>query len=53
MSTTIHAPSRPAAPALDLGNAARTVSLVWRHGSPREAEFRLMGESLVAGLALS
>ena len=35
------------------GNAARTVSLVWRHGSPREAEFRLMGESLVAGLALS
>ncbi|MEY4851439.1 MAG: hypothetical protein RLZZ331_2443, partial [Pseudomonadota bacterium] len=22
-------------------------------GSPREAEFRLMGESLVAGLALS
>jgi LysR family hydrogen peroxide-inducible transcriptional activator len=35
------------------GNAARTVSLVWRHGSPREVEFRLMGESLVAGLALS
>jgi LysR family hydrogen peroxide-inducible transcriptional activator len=35
------------------GNAARTVSLVWRQGSPREAEFRLMGESLVAGLALS
>ncbi len=35
------------------GNAARTVSLVWRHGSPREAEFRLLGESLVAGLALS
>jgi LysR family hydrogen peroxide-inducible transcriptional activator len=34
------------------GNAARTVSLVWRHGSPREAEFRLLGESLVAGLAL-
>jgi LysR family hydrogen peroxide-inducible transcriptional activator len=35
------------------GNAARTVSLVWRHGTPREAEFRLLGESLVAGLALS
>lgn len=35
------------------GNASRTVSLVWRQNSPREAEFRLLGESLVAGLALA
>lgn len=28
------------------GNAARTISLVWRQGSPREAEFRLLGETL-------
>ena len=35
------------------GSAARTVALVWRQGSPREAEFRLLGESLMAGLALS
>lgn len=35
------------------GSASRTVALVWRHGSPREAEFRLLGESLMAGLALS
>lgn len=35
------------------GNASRTVALVWRNGSPREAEFRLLGESIVAGLALA
>ena len=35
------------------GNAFRTVALVWRQGSPREAEFRLLGESLMAGLALT
>jgi LysR family hydrogen peroxide-inducible transcriptional activator len=35
------------------GNAARTVALVWRQGSPREAEFRLLGETLLAGLALA
>jgi LysR family hydrogen peroxide-inducible transcriptional activator len=33
------------------GNAARTLALVWRQGSPREAEFRLLGEAIVAGLA--
>ncbi len=33
------------------GNAARTVALVWRQGSPREAEFRLLGEAIMAGLA--
>ncbi|WP_310476972.1 hydrogen peroxide-inducible genes activator [Sandarakinorhabdus sp.] len=35
------------------GNAFRTVALVWRQGSPREAEFRLLGNSLLAGLALA
>jgi LysR family hydrogen peroxide-inducible transcriptional activator len=34
------------------GNAVRTLALVWRQGSPREAEFRLLGETLLAGLAL-
>jgi LysR family hydrogen peroxide-inducible transcriptional activator len=33
------------------GNPARTLALVWRQGSPREAEFRLLGEAIVAGLA--
>ncbi|MBU6166192.1 MAG: LysR family transcriptional regulator [Alphaproteobacteria bacterium] len=33
------------------GNAARTLALVWRQGSPREAEFRLLGAAIVAGLA--
>lgn len=33
------------------GGAARTLALVWRQGSPREAEFRLLGEAIVAGLA--
>ncbi|MEI6418819.1 MAG: hydrogen peroxide-inducible genes activator [Sphingomonadales bacterium] len=28
------------------GTAARTVALVWRHGSPRDAEFRLLGEMI-------
>lgn len=35
------------------GNAARTLALVWRQGSPRESEFRLLGESILAGLALA
>ncbi len=30
------------------GGAARTIALVWRVGSPRGAEFRLLGESLQA-----
>jgi LysR family hydrogen peroxide-inducible transcriptional activator len=30
------------------GGAARTVALVWRVGSPRAAEFRLLGEALRA-----
>jgi len=33
------------------GEASRTLALVWRQGSPREAEFRLLGEAIVAGLA--
>ncbi len=33
------------------GSAARTLALVWRQGSPREAEFRLLGAAIVAGLA--
>jgi LysR family transcriptional regulator, hydrogen peroxide-inducible genes activator len=33
------------------GDASRTVALVWRQGSPREAEFRMLGETIVAGLA--
>jgi LysR family hydrogen peroxide-inducible transcriptional activator len=35
------------------GEASRTLALVWRQGSPREAEFRLLGDTIVAGLALS
>lgn len=35
------------------GDASRTLALVWRQGSPREAEFRLLGESIMAGLALA
>jgi LysR family hydrogen peroxide-inducible transcriptional activator len=35
------------------GNASRTVALVWRQGSPREAEFRLLGDAIMAGLALA
>jgi len=34
------------------GDASRTVALVWRQGSPREAEFRLLGDAIMAGLAL-
>ena len=34
------------------GAASRTIALVWRHNSPRETEFRLLGETLMAGLAL-
>jgi LysR family hydrogen peroxide-inducible transcriptional activator len=33
------------------GDSARTIALVWRQGSPREAEFRLLGESILAALA--
>lgn len=36
-----------------MGKASRTVALAWRQGSPREAEFRLLGEALLAGLALA
>jgi LysR family transcriptional regulator, hydrogen peroxide-inducible genes activator len=32
------------------GNASRTVALVWRQGSPREAEFRLLGEAMAVNL---
>ncbi|MEY2883466.1 MAG: hypothetical protein RL490_1190 [Pseudomonadota bacterium] len=31
------------------GGAARTIALAWRQGSPRATEFRLLGESLLAG----
>ncbi len=30
------------------GGASRTVALAWRSGSPRAAEFRLLGEAIVA-----
>ena len=32
------------------GGASRTVALVWRTGSPRAAEFRLLGVALIAAL---
>jgi LysR family hydrogen peroxide-inducible transcriptional activator len=35
------------------GNAARTVALAWRQGSPREAEFRLLGDTILAPLGLT
>lgn len=33
------------------GRAVRRIALAWRAGSPREAEFRLLGDAIVAGLA--
>lgn len=33
------------------GHASRTVALAWRTGSPRAAEFRLLGETMLAAIA--
>jgi hypothetical protein len=33
------------------GGASRTVALAWRIGSPRAAEFRLLGAAIVAAIA--
>lgn len=32
------------------GGASRTIALVWRSGSPRAAEFRLLGDALLAAM---